>query len=372
MMTNLDQRLRDIVGAFKVSGEYVSAARWGSGHINDSYLVTLRQSRTDAQYLLQRINDRVFADVPALMENIRRVCDHLHAGLRAQGCRDSSRRALTLVPTRAGQDFHRDDAGYWRLQTFIAGATAYDVVLNEAHAFEAARAFGEFQRLVADLPGGPLKQTIADFHNTAVRYAELERAIETDPRGRATSAAQDISFVRARAGLCNALLDRQRAGLLPARTIHNDTKVNNVLIDNATGKAICVVDLDTLMPGLVPYDFGDLALTASSPVAEDEPDLSRVEFRAGVFAALARGFVEGAHETLWPEEIAAFPLGAKAMTLEQAMRFLTDFLLGDLYFPTRRPRHNLDRCRTQLKLLACMEEQENAMARCTMQAMRDK
>ncbi|MCX7916301.1 MAG: aminoglycoside phosphotransferase family protein [Verrucomicrobiae bacterium] len=339
---------------FVIYGEFVCARPHGSGHINDTYAVTFDQAGKPVRYIVQRINHRVFNNPVALMENIYRVTTHVKAKLT--GAR--SRRALTLVPTRDGQPFHRDEAGnFWRCYLFIEGARTYDAVESPKQAYEAARAFGRFQQLLADLPAPRLHETIPDFHHTPKRLAALEAAIAADTAGRARECGPEIEFVMKRRALTRALVE---AGL-PERVTHNDTKLNNVMLDDATGEGVCVIDLDTVMPGLALYDFGDQVRTTTSPAKEDERDLTKVGLRREMFEALARGYLEAAGRFLTREEKELLVVAGKVITLEIGIRFLTDYLSGDVYFKVHRPGHNLDRCRTKFKLVESIEAQEHEL-----------
>ncbi len=342
-------------GAFAIEGELVSAAPYGSGHINDTYRAVFRHKGRSARYLLQRINKRIFRDPVALMDNIERVTTHL--GLKVANGPDSRRRALTLIPTRAGGLLYLDaDQEYWRAYHFIENATSYDSIRTPEQAFQAARAFGQFQKMLEDLPSPPLHETIPDFHHTPRRIAALESAIAADSQGRLDGAAREIEFALTRKPMASGLLDAH----LPMRVTHNDTKINNVLLDDSTGEGTCVIDLDTVMPGLAPYDFGDMVRTATSTAAEDERDLSKVNFHLPLFEALAKGYLS-AGSFLTPLERDHLVFAGKLITLEIGVRFLTDHLSGDTYFKVHREGHNLDRCRTQFKLVECIEHQENSM-----------
>lgn len=348
--------------AFRILGDVCSARPYGSGHINDTFAVTVSQGGAQVRYLLQRINDTIFTDVAGLMENIERVCRHAQSCLAKAGCPDASRRALTLIPTHEGAPFHRDEAGRcWRAYVFVEGATGHDIIKNEQQATEAARAFGEFQKLVVDLPGGRLNETIPDFHNTRERFATFRSVLDADSENRAASCRPEIDWALKHEALAGALLELHQQGLMPERVTHNDTKLNNVLIDDKTGEAVCVIDLDTLMPGLALYDFGDLVRTSTSPVAEDEPDASRVRAQPVMFAALARGYLEAAGDVLTPTERQSLVLAGMVITFECGVRFLTDYLQGDTYFKTHRPGHNLERCRTQFALVDSLELQRDTL-----------
>ncbi len=354
--------VKTVAKAFAIHGDYQSAERYGSGHINDTYLLTMNQAGAPVRYLLQRINHDVFTDVPRLMENISRVLGHMQARLADEAVVDATRRALTLVPTRDNELFHRDSDGlYWRSYLFVEGARSYDVVESSDLAYTAARAFGQFQRLLTDLPGDRLHETIADFHHTPKRFAAFEAVLESDPCDRARLARPEIEWLLARRDFAGSLLDLHAQGLIPERIAHNDTKLNNVLIDDATGEAICVIDLDTVMPGLALYDFGDLVRTSTSPVAEDEPDPSNVVMQMPMFRALAQGYLDAAGDFLTPGEIASLPLAGMVIALTIGMRFLTDFLQGDTYFKTQRPQQNLQRCRTQFAMVDSIDAQRKEM-----------
>jgi hypothetical protein len=342
--------------AFDIQGDFLGASPYGSGHINDSYCAVFRRNGAAYRYLFQRINHRIFKDPVSLMENIERVTAHLATQIADH--HDRERRVLTLIPTRADGVLHQDaDGNYWRAYRFIENATTYNSVESPDQAYQAAKAFGEFQRLLADLPAPRLHDTIPDFHHTPKRFAALERAIAADVAGRVSETAPEIEFALVRKPLAGILLD---AGL-PERVTHNDTKINNVLLDDATGEGTCVIDLDTVMPGLAAYDFGDMVRTATSPAAEDERDLSRVSMQFPLFEALARGYLSTAGGFLTPAEKEQLAVAGKIITFEIGIRFLTDYLSGDTYFKVHREGHNLDRCRTQFKLVQSIEHQENQM-----------
>ncbi len=341
---------------FQICGRFLSAEPYGSGHINDTYCAIFDQGGTRIRYIHQRINHHVFKKPTALMENITRVTTHLHTKLAGQA--DRTRRALTLVPAQDGRSFHRDEQGnYWRTYIFIERARTCDAAGSTTQAFQAAKAFGEFQRLLADLSSPRLHDTIADFHNTPKRLTALERAVDADAMNRAKPAKAEIEFALSRKPMTNALLS---AGL-PERVTHNDTKFNNVLLDNATQEGICVVDLDTVMPGLVLYDFGDMVRTTTSPSLEDERDLTQVRMQFPMFQALVQGYLSTAGGFLTKGEREHLAASGKLITFEIGLRFLTDFLQGDTYFKVHREGHNLDRCRAQFKLVESIEQQEGPM-----------
>lgn len=363
-----------------IEGEFISAVPYGSGHINDtfaaSYAVPAPAGPRRRRYIHQRINQEVFKDPAALMNNVARVTRHVRDKLEADGTEDIERRVLSLVPTRHGVDYVIDgDGGYWRTYLFIEGASTYDVVETPAQAREVARAFGEFQNQLADLEAPPLVDTIPDFHNTPLRRGALRRAVEADAVARVAGAADEIRRLESYAPLADALLSLFQQELFPLRVAHNDTKINNVMIDDQTGEAVCVIDLDTVMPGLALDDFGDLVRTSSCFAREDTRDLSRVVVELPIFEALAQGYIAAAGKFLTDTEIDSLVLSGKLMTYESALRFLTDHLEGDTYFRVHREGHNLDRARVQLALLdsivAQQSEMEKIVARIASEAGRD-
>jgi aminoglycoside phosphotransferase (APT) family kinase protein len=281
-----------------------------------------------------------------------------HVGKKIAALTDPLRRALTLLPTHDGRPFHMDgDGNYWRVYIFIENARTFDAVESPRQAFAAAKAFGQFQKLLADLSAPRLHDTIPDFHHTPKRLAALEKAIEADIANRAKLAKREIEFALKRKAETGFLVEAK----LPERVTHNDTKFNNVMLDDATGEGICVIDLDTVMPGLALYDFGDMVRTTTSPAKEDERDLSKVAMQFPMFEALARGYLAEAGEFLTRSEKSFLTFSGKLITLENGVRFLTDFLSGDTYYKVHREGHNLDRCRTQFKLVESIEQQEPAM-----------
>ncbi|MBI5690221.1 MAG: glucosamine-6-phosphate deaminase [Verrucomicrobia bacterium] len=350
-----------MASAFRLGGTYCGGAPYGNGHINDTFAVSFEQGGVTTRYILQRINENVFRQVDAVMENVARVTAHAGRRAVASGAPDAIRRALTLIPTRSGGNLHRDAMGAWRCYIFIEGATSHDLIEHPAMAREAARAFGEFQRLLSDLPGGRLLETIPDFHHTPKRLEALRRAIAADSRGRVREAGPEIAFVLERAGMVGTLLDLQARGKMPERVTHNDTKINNVLIDDQTGAGICVIDLDTVMPGLALYDFGDMVRSATNSAAEDEPDVAKVKARLDIFDALVEGYLGATRSILTEAEIDHLAFSGRLITLEIGIRFLTDYLEGDTYFKVHRPGHNLERARTQFALVRSMEEQQQEM-----------
>ena len=356
MRKTMNDKTDPIIREFAVSGEPTSIQPYGTGHINDTYLVRC----TGESYILQRINTNIFRCPELLMENFRRVTDHIAAKIAEAKKRGDTRRKETLhlvSNRRNGAPFFRDaDGGFWRCYVFVDRAVTYDIIETESQAEMGAAAFGEFQSDLADLPGR-LNETIPDFHNTPKRLEALKQAIRNDRMGRLKEVGREVDFMLAHESDCSKLLELQRQGAIIERITHNDTKLNNVLIDENDGSGCCVIDLDTTMPGLPHYDFGDMLRTGTSPAAEDERDLSKVGMRFWMFDALLRGYLSTAGAFLNRTEKELLPFSGILLTLETGIRFLTDYLDGDVYFKIHRPGHNLDRCRTQMQLVKSMEEQ---------------
>ncbi|CAN5354660.1 N-acetylhexosamine 1-kinase [soil metagenome] len=350
---------------FQILGQFRSAVPLTSGHINDSFATVYDQAGTLVRYVHQRINTEVFRDPEAVMRNVTLVTDHARAQLLANRAPDASRRTLTLVPTRDGAPFFRDpEGGVWRTYLSIAGSRTFDTAPTPALAYQAAKAFGQFATLLADLDLTQLTETIPDFHNTPARVDAFGAALGADSHNRAREARPEIAFLEERApALASRIVDALHDGSLPLRVAHNDTKINNVMIDDATAEGLCVIDLDTVMPGTLLYDFGDLVRASASAAPEDERDLSKVMVQVPMFRALVQGYLDGLGPGfLTPTERELLVFSAKLLAFELALRFLTDFLAGDPYFKTHRPGHNLDRARTQIHLLKSMEYQEEALA----------
>ncbi len=347
-----DSQIKQALRQFCLEGTPVSFAPYGNGHINDTYLVTTDQKR----YILQAINHFVFKEPALLMENIERVTAFLRRNAR------DPREVLTLVPTLSGDSFYHDPQGdFWRVYLFLENSICLDRVESPADFYECAAAFGKFQRDLSSFPAETLHETIPDFHNTPKRYRDFLQALERDPLGRAAAAQKEIAFVKARADFYPLLLEASRKGDLPLRVSHNDTKSNNVMLDAVTRKALCVIDLDTIMPGFSVTDFGDAIRFGASTAAEDEQDLDRVRLDLDLFKVYTEGFLTGAGHRLTESEVLLLPEGAKMMTIECGMRFLADYLEGDVYFKTAYPEHNLVRARTQFKLVEEMERYQETL-----------
>ena len=356
--------LREIGSHFQIYGDYLSGVSYGAGHINDTFAVTYNQAGTPIRYIHQRVNHQIFKDVPGLMENIHRVTEHLKSKLAALNSQDLSRRAMTLVLTKNDKPYHLDAEGnYWRTYFFIEKAHTYDIIHHKEQAFQAARVLGQFQRHLADLPAPRLHETIPNFHHTPARFGALQEAINQDSLNRAAKARKEIDIAFRFKSIVGRLIDLQRQRKLPERVTHNDTKINNFMLDDETRAGLCLVDLDTVMPGLTLYDFGDLVRTAANSAAEDERDLSKVSFRLPVFEALVHGYLSEARDFLISSELDNMAFSGQLITFEMGIRFLTDFLNGDVYFKVHRDGHNLDRCRTQYKLVEDMEKLKEEMQR---------
>ena len=339
--------MNQILNSFQLDTPVASCERYGCGHVNETYLVVSESGR---RYILQKISTRAFHDVPALMQNIISVTQFLKEKT------EDPRGVLTLVPTTDEQFFLTcEDGSYWRLYDFVEDAVCLQAPETPEDFYQSALAFGNFQQMLTDFPAETLSETIPMFHNTANRFKLFREKLAEDPMGRAASVKAEIEFALAHEAEASTLVDLQASGELPTRVTHNDTKLNNVMLDATTKKALCVIDLDTIMPGLSLYDFGDSIRFGAATAAEDETDLSKVEMSLELFRTYATGFLT-ACPGLTELEKKLMPMGAKMMTLECGVRFLTDYLDGDHYFKVHRENHNLDRCRTQFKLVADMEK----------------
>lgn len=338
----------DAAEAFRIQGDFLRAEPYGNGHINQTYAVCFNQAGTRVRYIFQKINRHVFPDTPGLMRNIARVTGHLKRKLVERGAEEPSRKTLTLVPTRTGEAFHSTAQGeHWRAYLFIENADSHDVVQTPEQAGEAARAFGRFMRDLADLPPPALHVTIPDFHDTPKRLLALKNAAAENPMNRLAECRSDMETVERLAPLAGALVDGMNAGAIPRRVTHNDTKLNNVMLDTDSGRGLCVIDLDTVMPGSALFDFGDLVRTSTGRHAEDTRNLDEVRVDRALLRAVIRGYLEGAGEALTPAEIEKMPLAGVIISFEIGVRFLTDYLQGDRYFAIHAPDDNLARARVQ-------------------------
>ena len=363
--------LRTIMEHFQVYGDFQSAALYGNGHINDTYRVLYHLAGQPVHYLLQRINHTIFKNPLEVQENIQRVTQHLLRKFQAQGRTDATRRTRIVIPTLRNElALQCADGTWWRVFLFIEEAQTYDVMQTTDQAFLVGQAFAQFQNQLADLPAPRLHETIPHFHNTVKRYAAFQAALQSDAFNRAKEVRPEIAFFEARAERCARLLKRHENGEIPERITHNDTKLNNVLLDTTTGEGICVIDLDTVMPGLALYDFGDMCRTGTAAAAEDEQDLSKVACRMEMFTAITRGYCSAARFLVQAEkEELAF--SAQLITLTIGLRFLTDYLSGDTYFRIHRPNHNVDRCRTQQRMVLSMENHADEMEHIVAEACSD-
>jgi Ser/Thr protein kinase RdoA (MazF antagonist) len=347
---------------FSILGDFVRAERLNTGHINETYTATYNQGGKSVRYIHQKLNRNVFKNPAAVMKNLVRVTSHIRQKLEAAGVPDVSRRVLTVVPTRDGRSYFQSaDGDVWRTFVRVEGAQTRDAVQTPAQAYQAGKAFGEFQSLLVDLPGGRLTETIPHFHDTRKRFGNFAKAARADRHNRAAGARKEIEFAQSRQPITGVIVDAMKSGEIPERITHNDTKFNNVMLDNASGKALCVVDLDTVMPGCSLYDFGDMVRSATSSAREDERDLSQVRMQLPTFKALAKGYLATAGQFLGKRERELLAFSARLITFELGLRFLTDYLDGDKYFRTQRRGQNLDRCRAQFKLVESIERQEEKM-----------
>ena len=346
-----------IVEKFKVEGAFVSAQPFGNGHINDTRLIKCkRPDGSFIEYVLQKINKSVFKNPPELMENYAAVTSYIRAEIEKNGG-DPEREVLNLIKSQDGKDYVMDNRGeYWRLLTYVTDSLSYDKVERPEQFYDSAVAFGNFQYMLRNYPADTLHETIKNFHNTPDRFKQLMDAVRLDACGRLKEVAAEVEFAKAREAFADTLEAAHREGRLPLRVTHNDTKLNNILFDKNTGKSLCVVDLDTIMPGYSVNDFGDSIRFGATTALEDEADLSLVNFDIELYEIYTKGFIEGTKGGLTDSELELLPIGAIMMTYEVGIRFLADYLNGDVYFKTHRPGHNLDRARNQFKLVADMEK----------------
>lgn len=357
-----DRNLEDALFAFKIGEQASYVKPFGSGHINETYAVYVSENgRDQLRYVIQRINTKVFKNPRWVMENIFGVTEYLRRRILARGG-DADRETLNYLKTRTGENYFEDTAGSpWRCYNFIPDSICIDTMPTKRDLYYSARSFGRFLCELGDYPADTLHETIEKFHDTRKRYADFVRAMERDVKGRAKMCGREIAFAQAHKADCAVLMEVLEAGGLPLRVTHNDTKLNNILFDKNTGEGLCVIDLDTIMPGLALNDYGDSIRFGASTADEDEPDLSKVHFSLELYEAFTKGYLEAAGEVLTDREKQYLPWGAKLMTLECGLRFLTDYLQGDIYFKTNRPNHNLERCRTQFKLVEEMEQHWDEM-----------
>lgn len=356
----MDHNLKEIFNSFDTRGTFSYAGPFGSGHIHDTFHVKTAELDKD-DYVLQRLNNKVFKDIPGLQENIYRVTNHLNQKLRAIPGSDVKRECLTLVPARNGNYWVNDHKGnYWRMFIFITGHRSYDIVDSPDKAYEGGKAIGRFQAMLADLPGPPLNDTIPFFHNIEKRLDTFYRILKADPVNRAPDTSETINSALKRSEEMKIILQLGKEGRIPVRITHNDTKFNNILFDE-NDKALCVIDLDTVMPGYVHYDFGDAIRTAANTAAEDEPDLSKINMDIGLFEAYSKGYLSETSDTINDVEKEYLAFAPRLITYTMALRFLTDYLDGDRYFKIHHEHHNLQRANAQFRLVESMEEQYDEM-----------
>lgn len=349
-----------ILPHFSIDGELVGLREYGSGHINATYLAEMKQNGETQKYILQRINTDIFKNTDHLMANVTNVTSYLTKQIQARGG-DPNRETLQVIPVRNGGSYYKAPDGCYRMYRFITDATSFEAVEQPEDFYESAVAFGNFQAELAQYPAETLYETIPDFHNTPKRYDAFCQALLKDCCGRAALAQPEIIFVQQREQEMGTLTELLAQNKLPLRVTHNDTKLNNIMIDNTTRRGICIIDLDTVMPGLSLYDFGDSIRFGANTAPEDETDLSKVSLSLPLYEQYVKGYLEGCRGSLTSLELSLLPMGAKLMTLECGMRFLTDYLSGDTYFKIHRENHNLDRCRTQFALVADMERKWQQM-----------
>lgn len=348
--------LKTIFDRFSVVGSYLEACPCGSGHIHDTFRIINSDKSLD-DYVLQRINNNVFKNVPELQQNIERVTRHIQGKLASRPGSDPKRESLTLIPALNGKSWIKDENNnFWRLFIYIPDHRSYDIVDSPLKAFEGGRAIGRFQAMLADLPGEPLHETIPFFHHVETRLENLGKSISLDRAGRVAGLKDEIHFVYSRAEKMKIILQLGREGKIPLRITHNDTKFNNILFDS-NDTALCMIDLDTVMPGYVHYDFGDAIRTAANVAAEDEPNLSKIRMNIEVFEAFAKGYLSETKSTLNNVEIEYLAFAPSLITYIMAVRFLTDYIDGDTYYKIQHPDHNIQRARAQMRLVESMEEQ---------------
>jgi Ser/Thr protein kinase RdoA (MazF antagonist) len=353
--------LAKIASAFQVEGDFKEGSPYGSGHINDTFQVVMQKGKGNVRYILQRINHNIFKNPVTLMENIQRVTKHITAKVKTRGG-DLVKEAMQIVSAKDNKSYHQDAEGnYWRCYVFIEGASTHDILETNEQAYQAAKAFGQFARDLEDIGGVRLHETIPNFHHTPKRFEALEDAIAKDKVKRKATVEKDLEWVLSKKEFCKLIVEGISKGLIPERITHNDTKINNVMLDDKTGQCKAVIDLDTVMPGSALYDFGDLVRTSVSTAVEDEKDVSKINVRLERFEALVKGFLEGAGNCLTKTEIEYLPICGRIITFECGIRFLTDFLDGDNYFKVHRENHNLERARSQFQLVKKMEVLEKEM-----------
>jgi len=358
----MDYNLKEIFERFTAEGTFLSGVIYGSGHIHDTFKIETAEKEKD-DYILQRLNNKIFKNIPELQNNIERVTVHLRNKLNEIPGSDVKRECLNLVISRDGKSWFTDnDGSYWRMFLFIPNHHSYDLVDSPDKAYQGGKAIGRFQAMLSDMPGGPLFETIPKFHDIESRLNALNDKIAANPVGRVKNASKEIDQVLTRAEEMKTILKLGREGKIPLRITHNDTKFNNILLDQ-NDKALCVIDLDTVMPGYIHYDFGDAIRTATNTATEDETDLSKVKMNINLFKAYSEGYLSEAGKALNNVEKEYLAFAPKLITYIMTVRFLTDFIDGDNYYKIHHDLHNLQRAKAQLKLVMSMEEQYEEMRR---------
>lgn len=354
------ENLEKIFSRFKAKGSFLSGEPYGSGHIHDTFRVITREHDCH-DYILQRLNNRIFSDIDALQNNISLVTSHIRRKLLEAGEDDIDRKVLQIIETHEGENYHIDSTGsYWRMYIFISDHVSYDIVKDEHQAYQGGKAIGRFQSLLSDLDSTQLNETIPYFHDIEKRLEKFYATLEKDPVGRSEYCRKEIDFVKKRSEEMSLILNLGRQGKIPLRTTHNDTKFNNVLLDR-NNNALCVIDLDTVMPGYIHYDFGDAIRTVANCSSEDERDLSKVKMDIKLFEAYADGYLSETSNTLNKTELEQLAFAPRLITFTIGLRFLTDYIDGDNYFKIHREGHNIDRARTQFRLVESNENQYEEM-----------
>ena len=357
-----DRNLEDAIYAFGFGPRCSYVKPFGAGHINETYAVYMPgEDGDELSYVLQRVNSNVFKDPAGVMDNIFGVTEYLRNVIREEGG-DPDRETLSYIKTKSGCNYFEDSEGEpWRCYNFIPDSVCYQLVEDPEQFYQSGNSFGHFLKQLSDYPASKLNETIPDFHNTVKRFGTFKFALKRDLKNRAASCRPEIDFVLAREDDCGVLIKQQEEGLLPLRVTHNDTKLNNILFDETTGKGLCIIDLDTIMPGLAANDFGDSIRFGAATAEEDEPNLDLMHFDINLYELYVKGYLEETRDVLTEAEIMSLPWGARLMTLECGIRFLTDYLEGDTYFKTEYPEHNLIRARTQFRLVDEMEQRFEEM-----------
>lgn len=350
-----------IMQAFGVQDEILICEPFGSGHINDTYRVVTKTEKGEKEYVLQRMNTQIFQNPVGLMNNIKLVTEYMREIIIKKGG-DPERETLHFYPTTDGTMYYIDEEGkYWRLEDMVMRSLSYDLAANREMFASTGTAFGQFMADLADFPADQLVEVIPNFHNTRVRYQTFVSEVEANRAGRIEDCRPEIEFAMARKELAESIVKQLENNELPLRVTHNDTKINNILMDADTDQPLCIIDLDTIMPGACAYDFGDSIRFGASSALEDEKDLDKVYMKLDLFEAYTEGYMKAVGKTLTPAEAKSLAVGAMLLTYETGIRFLGDYLNGDVYFKTHRPGQNLDRARTQLKLVADMEAKFDQM-----------